>query len=77
MCQKEFFIGQKKEEKTARHTFLAFDYSILEIVVDLLGLKAEMTISQNKFGQCVVYHIRKTELYILLILEGGARGWLS
>lgn len=30
--------------------------------------------SQNKFGQCVVYHNRNANFYIFLIVEGGANG---
>lgn len=45
--------------------YLTILHSLIpNFLVNSLGLKAEINF-QNKFGQCVVYHIRKTKLYIL------------
>lgn len=83
-AKKEWLIIHREEENTqeknqedTRRISILFNLGVIALCsIRKLGEFAWSeglnVLSQNKFGQCVVYHIRN--FYTHLILEGGAKG---
>lgn len=68
----------RKETGTEHKSSVLFKLGIIALFTvrkpgEFVPSKHLNVLSQNKFGQCVVYHITKTNFYTLLI-EGGAKG---
>lgn len=76
--RKESHRQERKQEQNIKARSSLFKLGIIALFTvrkpgEFVPSKHLNVLSQNKFGQCVVYHITKTNFYTLLI-EGGAKG---